>query len=392
MITIPTLSQLRTQIQTNIETEFGTTLPTFGKNFLRVLVIVLASIFWLLYKYLGFIQKNIFVDTADPEAIGGTLERWGRIKLNRNPFQAVAAQYVVNVTGTIGATISANTVFKSADDSTSPGKLFIIDSNFVLESSPDQITLRALEAGVDSRLSVSDELTATIPIANVNQTATVSSELVPPQAAETIEEYRGSTQEAFQLEPQGGAGADYRLWSRDVQGVSKVYPYFKTGSENEIDVYIEATADDSIDGNGTPSQTMLDDVAEVIEFDPDTSKPTDERGRRPLGVLQVNVLPVSPLPVDVTITGYIGLTAEIQSLIETALQTEIAKVRPFISSIDLLADKNDILDINKIIGIILSAKPGSIFTSVTMTVDGVSETTHTFENGDIPFSDDVTFS
>jgi uncharacterized phage protein gp47/JayE len=391
MIQIPTLSELRTQVQTNLETEFGTTLPTFGKNFLRVISIVWASILWLLYKYLGFIQKNTFVDTADSESVGGTLERWGRAKLGRNLFQAVAAQYVVNVTGTIGATIAVNTVFKSADDSTSPGKLFILDSNFELESSPDQITLRAIEAGVDSRLSVSDELNATIPLTNVNQVGTVASELVAPQAAETTEEYRTKIEESLRLEANGGSTSDYRLWAADVQGVAKVYPYVKSGFPGEINLFVEATIADSTDGKGTPSQGMLDDVAEVIELDPDTTLDIEERGRRPMGVHQVHTLPVLIQEIDITIDGLSAIPSDEKDLIEEALIEMIDEVRPFIAAADLLTDKNDILDVNKIISQILATRPGSSFGTVVLNVNGSPVSTVTFINGQIPWVDTITF-
>ena len=246
MNNIPTLNELYTQILSDLESSesINITIPLFGKNFLRAMAMVQAAKMKLLYLRVGFVQKNIFVDTADSEAIGGTLERFGRVKLGRNPFPARAAEYTIEVTGTIGATIPASTVFRSDDDSLNPTKLYILDNAYTLVSATDTVLVRALEAGNGSQLLVGDTMTSTIPLANVNQVGEVTIESVEPLAAETIEQYRRITIEAFRLEAQGGAGADYRLWAFDVQAVQQSYPYAKSGNANEVDLYIEATIGD----------------------------------------------------------------------------------------------------------------------------------------------------
>src|SRR5688572_3872346 len=257
MITIPTLNQLYTSILNDLETEFGNNIPLFGKNFLRAFAAVQAAKLKLFYIALGGVQKNIFVDTADPENSGGTLERFGRIKLGRNPFPAQAGQYTIEVTGSVGATIPASSTFKSNDDALSPGKLYVLDLAYTLIATTDTITVRALQAGTDSRLEVGDQLTATAPIPNANSLAQVTAESVTPLDAETTEEYRHKVVEAYQLEPQGGAASDYRIWAADVQGVARVYPYAKSGEPGVVDVYVEATPGDSTDGKGTPPGSMI---------------------------------------------------------------------------------------------------------------------------------------
>src|SRR4051812_1989999 len=121
MITIPTLVELYNAIKSDLETEFGATIPVVGKSFLRVFAACQAAKLKLYYLTVGKLQKNIFVDTADPESLGGTLERFGRVKLGRNPFPAQAGQYKIGVSGSIGAVIKSSTTFKSDDNSLSPG-------------------------------------------------------------------------------------------------------------------------------------------------------------------------------------------------------------------------------------------------------------------------------
>ena len=391
MQAIPTYTEIYNSVISDLESQFGVNIPTFGKNFLRSIAMVQAAKLKLYYLAVANIQKNIFVDTAEPESIGGTLERFGRVKLNRNPFPAAAGQYTLEVTGTVGAVIPAQTTFKSDDTAQSPGKLFILDNAFTLLTSTDEITVRSLETGIETKLAVGDTLTATAPIALVNQSAEVTAETIEPSAAETVEDYRKKALDAYRLEPQGGAATDYRLWSADAQGVKQTYPYAKSGSEYQINLYVEATVVDSTDGKGTPSALLLAAVEEVVEFDPDTTRPNSERGRRPLQAI-VNFLPIVPREVSIVINGLVGRTTEIETLISNALKEEINKVRPFVSACDVLSEKNNILDNNKIVATIFNTRPGSIFGAINLTVDGTTYTSYTFINGFIPHVNSITFA
>jgi len=390
-VTIPTLNQLYTDILGQLESELGITIPLFGRNFLRALAAVQAAKLKLIYLMIGDVQKNIFVDTADPESIGGTLERFGRVKLGRSPFSAQSGTYTVGVTGTAGAVIKASSTFKSDDDSSSPSMLYQLDNDYTLTGSGDTIDVRALEGGLDSKLVINDTLTSTAPIANVESSVIVTVELISPLSAESIEDYRAKAIEAYQLEPQGGAATDYRLWSADAQGVAKVYPYVKQGFAGEIELFVEATVADSSDGKGTPTLTILNDVESVVEFDPDTTKPLNERGRRPVGVFNIDFNPVTIKEIDVEITGYQNLTPTIQTSIDNAIEAFINEVRPFVDAADVLANKNDILSINNLTFIILQAEPTSIFTGIDLKVDSVSVPTFTFDNGDIPHFNPTTY-
>lgn len=386
MIQIPTLNELYVSIKADLESELTITIPVFGKSFLRALAAVQAAKLKLIYLAVGFVQKNIFIDTADPESMGGTLERFGRVKLGRSPFPAVAGQYTAQVTGTTGAVIPESTTFKSDDTSESPGFLFVLDSEYTLDGT-NIITVRALTAGIESQLAVTNTLTATAPISLVDQTITILTEAIEPQAAETTEAYRAKGLAAYQLEPQGGAGSDYRLWSADAQGVAQSYPYALAGNANQINIYVEATIVDSTDGKGTPTATILADVEAAVE-DPTVDRP----GRKPLGVWQVNYLAITVKTIDITIDGFVDLTSEKQALILTAISNEIDDIRPFIGSIDVIANKNDILDTNKIINNIFDAVPGSTFGTVTLEVDSVPLTTYTFDNGEIPWLDTISYT
>lgn len=383
-----TYAQLYTSIKADLETQMQTNIPVIGKAMLWVFAVVQAGKLWLFYLALAGVQKNIFIDLADPESMGGTLQRFGRVKLNRDPFPATAGVYTATVTGTTGGVIPARQTFKSNDDSSHPGKLFILDTEYTLVGSSGTITLRALETGLDASLIVGDRLTSTAPIALVNSLAIIASVTTEPRAAEDIEEYRAAAILAYQLEAQGGAGGDYTIWAADAQGQKAVYPYAKSGEVGQIDMYVEATIADSTDGHGTPSAQLLLDVEEVIERDPDVTKPLYERGRRPISAWQINYLPVEPLPIEIIITGYENITTAKQTLIRNAVIDALALIRPFVASRDVVADRNDTISINKLIFIIQTAVPASVFTSVELFVDSVSVNSYQFEGGEIPYLED----
>ena len=391
MITIPTIKELYDAEISALETELEINIPLIGKNFLRVFAGVQSLKLKLLYLALGEVQKNIHPDTAYSEDRGGTLERMGRIYLGRNPNSAIAGVYTIQATGTIGSTIEAETVFKSSDSSTSPGMLYITDIPYTLTGSSINISVRALEAGVESKLTVTDQLALTRPVSGVDKKAFVTSETTEPKAAETLEDYRQAIINSRQQEPRGGAGTDFRLWASDAQGVREIYPFAREGYDSEINIYVEATEDDSTDGKGTPSATLLAEVESVINFDPDTSKELKDRGRRP-ATDKVNCIAVSIKEIDINVDSFTSVTAEEKTLIETSLKEALSNTRPYVSSAEPLSYKNDILDTNKIIGAILSAKPGAIFGTVTLQVDSVSLSSYTFENGNIPHLNSVTYS
>lgn len=389
---IPTLKELRDGIVANLEAELAITIPVVGRAVLFAIASVQAAKLKLYWLAIADVQKNIFVDTADSETIGGTLERFGRVKLGRAPFAPTQGVYTVSVSGTIGAVIPIGTIFKSDDNALSPGLLFQLDVAKTLVSNPDTMELRALQAGVESRLAVGNALTATSPLLNVTDQVTVTIESTIPLNGEDLEDYRGAIVNAFQLESQGGAATDYRVWSADAQGVRFVYPYAASGECSTINLYVEANQADSTDGKGTPTAAILTSVEEVVEFDPDTTRPLTERGRRPVGAI-VNFLAVTPMDVEIIIVNPINIDAATQTSITNSVTNHINDIRPFIDSADIESNRNDTLDINRVTAIIQNLlTPSQRFDSITMTVDGSPVVTSiSFDEGNIPFLETITF-
>lgn len=383
---IPTTKELYYIIIAEFESEFTTTIPLTGKNYLRVQSAVLAVVLRLNYLFGAKVQKNIFADTAEPMSQGGTLERFGLVKLNRLPFPATAGVYTVNVTGQIGGVIEANQQFKSNDDSLNAGYLFVLDSQFTFTATTGQIQLRAFTGGLESQLAIGDKLTATNPIANVDQECTVATEDTKPLDAESESEYREQILRAFRTEAQGGAQGDFVLWATEVQGVSEAYPYTSPANDNTCDLYVEATTSDSTDGKGTPTTAILDAVEDAIE------NPTADRpSRKPVSMI-VNYYPITPLNVTIEIQNFVDLTSDKQTLILNALTNYFADVRPFLGGVDVPELQNDTVTLNNISSVILEAIPSAVFLQPVMTVDGNTVASYTFENGDIPHLNGISYT
>jgi hypothetical protein len=377
-MTIPTFNELFTSIQADLRNKLGIT-SIIGKVVLNAFALVQAAKLKLYYLSNAKVYKNIFPDQADPESLGGTLERFGVVKLDRLPTPATAGVYKINVTGEIAATIAAGTTWKSLDSSTSPDHLFVNDASFIFTTTSGIIEIRALDLGATARLEVADQLQVTAPIGNVDSFADVATIETSPTEAESEEEYRDTVIQAYREEPQGGARVDYKAWARDVPGVRDSYPYVKDGEAGVIDLFIEANPADSTDGNGTPPQSILDDVEAEIE-----------PSKIPMGTFDINYLPVIPLAVDVEILNLSDLS--FLTPIKNALIPVLFEIRPFIDGADDPNSRNkDKLYVADVVNVVRGVIGiNATFDDVAVKVDSnLIVSFFQFEDDKIPFANTV---
>jgi len=381
MTAIPTIEELFDDILADLMAEFDITLNPLGLAFLTAFAGVFSGFLWLFYLAIGLVQKNVWYDTADSEANGGTLERFGREILGRSPFAAQAGVYTIGVTGTTGGIIPATMVWKSDDSSTSPGMLYqIFGGSYTMPGSSGVVTVVALVGGIGSDLIIGDTLTATAPMANVNPGATVASEVTAPVDAETVEEYRQEIRDKVQLDPGSWSAADYRLVGLDIVGVGQTYAYADSGSSAVVNVYLQGTVDIANPGPSV-APSVITDYTTALDL------------VLPLGVWDVNYAASTIRNVAVTITmgAFPAFSTAQQSAITTALRAFINSVQPFIASCDNVADRNDTIATYNVSNAITAAVPGYGFSSVTFTVAGSATTNWQADNGEISFFNGVTF-
>lgn len=387
---IPTIQELKDNVSNDLKSRLNIS-DTDLKTVLDTVSGVLSGQFKLAYFFLSDIQKNIFPDTADSESNGGTLERLGRIHLKRNPFPATIGKFTISVNGVAGSVLRSGLTFKSNDTSKNPGQLFVLNSEYTLVGLNDEVQIQSTLSGIGFDLNVNDTLTITEPVIGVENTVTVLSVIEQPKAQEDLEEYRQKIIDSIQLEPQGGAKTDYMLWALDAQGVRRVYPYVRSGEAGTIDVYVEASIIDSLDGKGTPTQEIKDDVLSVLIQDPDVTKPTLERGRKPMQA-NLSINDISLIPVDVTISGLNISTNTIQTSIQTSIENHLYTVRPFIEGADLSRNRNDVLYSGRLQSVITDGlDSNNYFNSFSMSVNGVNVSNYQFSLGNIPYLRNLIF-
>ena len=344
---------------------------------------VLAAQFKLAYLGIEDAQRNLYPDTADTFENGGSLNRLGSIYLNRDIRPATSAIYRVNVTGVEDSVLRSGLTFKSNIDSSNPNKLYVLENEYTLTGSNDLITVRSVDGGLDYSQDNGNNLTITEPVIGVDKTVTINKNgfvsFTDPLAAETTQEFRNSILNAIQLEPQGGSKSDYRIWASDAAGVRFVYPYVKDGEAGTVQIFVESSGN-----GGVPNQAILDEVEEVINFDPDETKPTAQRARRPIQV-NLEVVPIDPVDVEINITGLEDSSTSVRDSIELNLIEFLRNIRPFVDGSDLVRNKNDILYSAKLQGVVSDVlDPDNFFNNFSMLIDGVSQTSFIFSREKIP--------
>lgn len=396
-LTTPTTKDLSDQIIAQLESSLNQTIPLLPKAFNRVLAKVFSAIFILLYKYAGFIFKQIFVSTATIEqtTILGTqlspLIEWGRLIGIGDPGAAVAAELIIDITVTNQTgSLPAGTQLVNADN----GVTYLLLAAVLLDAPTVQGTIKASadQAGGDGSGSIGNLEDAAIvsfanPLPNIDRNATVASTSVQGADGESTAAYRQRIVDRFRKRPQGGAYADYQEWATSVTGIINAYPY-TSASPGQVNVYSEATVASSGDPDGIPTAAQLQAVLDAIEF--------DENGlatRRP-ATAYVNSLPITRTGFDVEVFGLVvDNPVSVQADIETALTEYFIAREPFIAGVSIppRLDRITVSGIGGVIEDIVSAA-GGIFDSVTVEALATPVNTYTLGEGEKAKLESVVFS
>jgi uncharacterized phage protein gp47/JayE len=366
-LVIPTYLELYESILNDLKNKLDVN-SLIGKTVIAAIAAVYAGKQKLMYIQIAIANKNIYPDTCDTE----TLRRFARVRLLRDINPGVSGEYLIYVTGETGSVIPSGTTYSNRS-----GYLYIVDVEYTFTTTTGSVQVRALTPGNESLLSIDDQLQVTSPITLVDSVGDVFSIVTQPTDEETVDELRENVLDSFRLLPQGGSRADYRTWTEGVSGIREVYPYVKQDYAGTIQLYCEAFDSDSSDGHGTPSALLLAAVEDSIEPE-----------KIPMGVKDIEYIPVTPLPVNVVITNLTDISKI--SAITASIKNYLYDVRPYIGGADLITEINkDKMYVSSINQCIIDS--GASFDNVSVTVNGVSITSmRKFENGDIPYINSVT--
>jgi hypothetical protein len=104
--------------------------------------------------------------------------------------------------------------------------------------------------------------------------------------------------------------------------------------------------------------------------------------------MQANVVvsAITPIPVDVYITGLNDNTQSVRDAIIANITSFIYDVRPYIDGADLLRNKNDILYLGKVQSVVTNSLfSGNFFETLDLRVANNSVTSYEFGLGNIPY-------
>ena len=369
----PTTQQINENIIAQLEASLNQTIPLLPKSFLRVLAKVLSGVFVIIYKYGGFIFKQMFVQTAsfkDVDFNGTTinpLKFWGRLIGVGDPVEATRSELEIEIT-VLDQTGNLSSGTQLVGETN--GVTYILTSGVVLNSEKVQGIIKAVNdqsggngSGIIGNLEPDQLVSFVSPLPNIDRIAKVTKQEVTGTEGETEAFYRQRIIDRFQKKPQGGAYADYEQWGEEAAGIIKVYPY--TGQPGQVDVYSEATIDSSGNPDGIPTQAQLQDVLDLINYD------QNGLASRRNANAWVNSLPITRTAFDALIVGIAGVSdlAETRNSITAALKEYFLSVEPFISGLSLLP-RNDRITRTRVSSIVedIVTASGGTFISVSFKV------------------------
>lgn len=249
----PTYSEILTRVQSDIDSRLVGVDSHLRRSVLNVLSYVEAGTTHGLYGYIAYLALQIFPDTAEQEF----LNRWGVI-WGVERLQAIAAQGNVEFTGTNGTLIPAGTQLQRSDLA-----IFTTDEAVTISGGVAVVGVTADEAGDYSNTSQDSVLTFVSPITNVNTEAVVETGgLIGGINIEDDDSYLERILLKIQQPPQGGAAADYEIWAKLVNGVTRVWVYPLADGPGTVTVLF--MMDDAY-ADGIPEADDIENVQDMID-------------------------------------------------------------------------------------------------------------------------------
>lgn len=283
-ITRPTLTELISRTQTDLEARLLDGDTALRRSVLSVLARMSAGQAHLMYGYLEWLAKQSFVDTADAEYLDRLADIWGKSRK-----AAVAATGSVTFAGSNGVIIPAGTELSRVD-----GALYTTDVDATVASGAASASVTASAAGEKGNTDAGVALTLSAPISSLTSTAMVGGAgLTGGTDEEADDDLRGRVLARIQAPPQGGCAADYEAWALEVAGVTRAWVYPSHMGAGTVGVAI--VADDADDGP-LPSAALVATVQAYIE------------GLRPV-TAEVYVFAPAALVVDVSLSVTPSTTA-----------------------------------------------------------------------------------
>lgn len=340
MANFPTLQQLFNTFLAKFESVLGQSIPLNNKAFLRIDAGNQAIIGQL-------IQREVVINKKECLAISAS--RAGLILIG-NEYEIpikdeVSAVFTATLPAATGVEIPALTNFVGDDN----GVLYFTQEPFTSVADVVTLSLTSRDPGAIGNLEVGQTMTMAVNIAGAETVATITVVDTVGADAEDTDVYRRRVLDKERAPGGGGNVADYRNWAGMQEGVTRAFPYSGLphddpgfpGAPPQRVVYVQA--DVSIDPDGIPSQSLLDDTRETI-----ITSPITEQHQEPIGLTQflLFVEPIRRTEIYIQISGSVfiaGTEADVKAKITAAADEHLRALVPFLQGTDIEADKNDLI-------------------------------------------------
>jgi len=292
------------RIIADLETRITGATSLLRRAYLRIIAKVLGGAIHLVYEYLDFMSKQLFIATADSAGLDAIAAEYG---LTRD--EATPATGSGEATGTNGIEIIAGTQLISSD-----GLTYSTDTSTSKAAGIATLSFTADVAGEDSNDDPSITLSFVSPIIGVNTSFAVDTDGVTGGAEEESDDsLRTKLLRRKSFPPHGGASFDYVTWCLEVDGVTRAWVFPLYSGSGTVGVAFVRDNDTNIIPDAAQIATVR---AYLVEHtDPTTGllvgiPVTAEPG--------LEMIELSALSQDFTINIFPN-TAEIQALVTTSL-------------------------------------------------------------------------
>jgi hypothetical protein len=374
------IDEIKILIIGGLQQAFNNKLRVLPKSFINILSSVLAAIYIVLFKQIGWMFLQMYPETAyfgEITILGIRIRpivKWGVLWGVGEPRRGTQWRGTITV-NVVAVNTAINTGTQLKSDLT--GKIYIVDETKTLQSDIETVDLICTSTGTIGNLETGDKLYFVEPLGNVKKEAEVTTVLKVAVDDETEADYRYRVVNRWRVQPQGGALADYRIWGMEVPGVLNVYPYNDDDSPNGVILYVSANP--AVSPDRIPMAALLVAVGNACTYNPENGIANNpENGianRKPMTAsidpenngTYTNIRPVTLKTFDIYIDGLTGISAlEFSNSVRTPIKEYFLGREPYIRGLSddnnktNLVSRNNVSSVVDQVAISLKAEFGSV--------------------------------
>lgn len=305
--TRPSLRTLRANVQAAIQAEFSSAETLLRRALGTVLATVVAGAVHLVYGYLDWVSKQLFLSTAAAEYLDQQAREYGLARK-----AAVAATGNITLTGQNGRTLAIGALLTRSD-----GATYSTLADATIASGTATVAVKAVVTGgtvsgggTNAAAGVLLTLTTAVP-GITGQAAVATGGLSGGADQEGDEDLRARVLQRKRNPPQGGSKADYEAWALAQPGVTRAWVYPTRRGPGTVDLAFVCDGRDDIIPT-SDDRTAMQAAIDLL---------------RPVGMsatgFQVRI--ITAAPADFTVTAIDTLPAATQAAMQTAWNTQVRR-------------------------------------------------------------------